>query len=329
MASELARATPAAPLAAPLQLDGDGARRLYDAWRAGRNANTLRAYEGALADLAGYLAERLERELSPQDALQELLRAGQGGANLAAIDWRANMLERKLSAGTIALRLSALKAAVKMARTLGLVSWGLEIPALKIEKYRDTSGPGLEGVQRIAAAARDRKDVIGARDRALLALLFVQGLRRGEAVSLDAEHVDLEGARIHVLGKGHTEREWVYVAPETAAALRAWLQVRPGPLEGPLLLGWSAVQEAPLGRLTGRGVAKIIARYGRKALGRHVRPHGLRHAAATVLLDLGLAWQEVASFTRHADPSTLRHYDDARKKRGATGARRLAELVKL
>jgi integrase/recombinase XerC len=314
---------------APLALDTDGAHRLREAFLAGRNANTRRAYAQTAADFAGYLSRRIGRTYGEAEALGELLRAGPGAANLVALEYRADLLARELAPGTVALRLSNLRAAVKLARTLGMVAWTLEVASPRVERYRDTSGPGVDAVRAMTEAVRSHEGVRAARDRALLALLYGQGLRRGEVVSLDVEHVDAAGARLSVLGKGKLEREWVHVTPAVLDVLQGWIAVHPSPRSGPLFLGWDATTGAPHGRLSGRAVAKLTNRYGMEAVGVPVRPHGLRHTAATALLDAGLSWAEVAGFTRHRDPSTLRHYDDNRAKRGATAARRLAELVRL
>jgi integrase len=339
--TSLTIAPPPGPLlAAALELDEEGVRRLRDAFLAARsNPNTRRAYAQTTADFAAYLGRRAGRSFDDAGALRELLAAGAGGANLVALQYRADLLERKLSSGTVGLRLSNLRAAVKLARTLGLVEWSLEVEAPRVERYRDTAGPGVAGVQAMADAARARTDVIGARDRALIAVLFFQGLRREEAANLDVEHVDFAGGRLSILRKGKLEREWVVAAPEALAALQGWLDVHPRNLDAslsdfedggpPLFLGWDATTRSPVGRLTGRGIAHIVARYGLRALGTGVRPHGLRHAAVTALLDLGMSWQEVAGFSGHADPSTLRHYDDNRTRRGSKAARKLGELVTL
>lgn len=318
-----------APLSVALALDVDGTRRLRDAFLAGRNGNTRRAYAQTAADFAGFLSRRAARVVDEGEAVRELLSHGAGPANLLALDYRADLLGRGLASGTVALRLSNLRALVKLARTTGMVEWTLEVAGVKVRRYRDTSGPGVEVVRAMAEHVRAGDGVRAARDRALLALLYGQGLRRAEAVSLDVEHADLAGGRIAVLGKGRTDREWVALSPAVAEALRAWVAVRPGPASGPLLLAWDGVRGGPAGRLSGRGVAKLTERWGLAAAGVKVRPHGLRHAAATALLDAGLEWAEVAGFTRHADPSTLRFYDDNRKRRGNRAAARLAELVTL
>jgi integrase len=328
-----------APLSSTPPGAAESARKLRAAFLAGRNGNTRRAYAQTAADFSAWLGRRAGRSFDEVEALGELIGAGAGGANLLALEYRADLLERELAPGTVALRLSNLRSAVKLARTLGLVTFTLEIQAVRVVRYKDTAGPGLAGVQAMADAARARTDIIGARDRALIAVLFFQGLRRGEVASLDVEHVDFPGLRISILGKGRLEREWVVAAPEALAALHAWLEVRRENLEvplpdphvdpQPLFLGFDAARRGPGGRLTGRGIAKVVRRYGLAALGTSVRPHGLRHAAATALLDLGMSWQDVAGFTRHSDPSTLRHYDDNRARRGSRAARRLGELVKL
>jgi integrase/recombinase XerC len=318
-----------APLSSPLTLDAHGARRLRDAFLAGRNENTRRAYAQTAADFAAFLSRRAGRHVSEAEAIHELLARGAGAANLLALDYRADLLGRDLASGTAALRVSNLRALVKLGRTIGMVEWTLEVASVKVRRYRDTSGPGVEVVRAIADHVRSRDGVRAARDRALLALLYGQGLRRAEAVGLDVEHVDLAGTRIAVLGKGRMEREWVALSPSVAEALRAWLAVRPGEAVGALLIGWDGVRGTVSGRLSGRGVAKLTARWGLAAAGERVRPHGLRHGAVTALLDAGLTWAEVAGFTRHADPSTLRFYDDNRKRRGNKAAARLAELVSL
>ncbi len=319
-----------APLSSALQLDADGMRRLRDAFLAGRNENTRRAYAQTAGDFAGFLSRRAGRTVEEPEAVRELLSHGSGAANLLALDYRADLMERGLSSGTVALRLSNLRALVKLARTTGVVEWTLEVASVKVRRWRDTEGPGLDVVRLLAAHVRAGADTVrAARDRALLALLYGQGLRRAEAVGLDVAHVDLAGGRLAVLGKGHTEREWVRLSPAVGEALAAWLAVRPGTPEGALLLGWSASTGQVGGRLSGRGVARLTARWGQDAAGVKVRPHGLRHTAATALLDAGTAHAEVAGFMRHADLTTLQRYDDNRKRRGNAAAARLAELVTL
>jgi integrase/recombinase XerC len=123
--------------------------------------------------------------------------------------------------------------------------------------------------------------------------LYTLGLRRAEAVGLDIADVDLAGGAVLVLGKG------------------------------PLFV---ALDRASKGhRLTGSAVYGIVRRLG-EAAGVRARPHGLRHAAISRLLDLTNGnVRAVQKFSRHASVQTVLRYDDNRADAGGGLARRLAE----
>jgi len=170
---------------------------LVEAFLAGRSPRTLEAYRQDLRDFARFL--KVE---TSEDAARLLLAHGKGPANETAHAYRADMLDRGLAPSTINRRLAALRSLTKMFRLL-----------------LDELG-GMVGVK-------------GTRDRALVRLLYDLGLRRGEAVGLDLEDVDLQAGTVSVLGKGRTEREYLTLPEPTKAALEAWVAVRgdsPGPL---------------------------------------------------------------------------------------------------
>jgi integrase/recombinase XerC len=101
-------------------------RQLVADFYAGRKESTLRAYQQALCDFALYLAVECA-----ESAARLFLSAGQGGANAIALRYRADMVERHLAASTINSRLSALRSLVQLARTVGLVSWSIEVRNVK------------------------------------------------------------------------------------------------------------------------------------------------------------------------------------------------------
>src|SRR5207253_11153764 len=105
-----------------------------------------------------------------------LLARGAGEANHLALTYKAHLLERKLTAATINRRLAALRSMVKLARTLGMISWTLEVESMKAEAYRDTRGPGRGGIMALLDALAGRTDAKGIRDRAILRCLFDLGL---------------------------------------------------------------------------------------------------------------------------------------------------------
>jgi len=283
---------------------GRGAE-LLEAWLAGRSPLTVEAYRRDLQDFTAYLGVD-----SPERATETLLGAGGGEANLVALRYRAALLERGLAPATVNRKLSALRSLVKVARLIGAVSFALDVENVRSEPYRDTRGPGADGYRAMLGALRGRQDSKGARDRAMLHLLFDLGLRRAEVVSLDLEHLDLSGGSVSVMGKGRRERVSLTLPGPTCEALAAWLTFR-GEEAGPLFTSLGKGGAAG-GRLTGRGLHKIVAAIGAQ-VGLSVWPHALRHAAITTALDLtGGDVRSVARFSRHLDVRVLARYDDNR-----------------
>jgi integrase/recombinase XerC len=211
---------------------------------------------------------------------------------------------------------------VRLAATLGLVPWRLELSGLKAEPYRDTRGPGQRGFLLLLDALGKRQDPKACRDRALLRLLFDLALRRGEAVSLNLEHVDLEAGSVAVLGKGRTARQLLTLPEPTAAALRSWIEAR-GTDPGPLFTNFDRACKGC--RLHGRSIARIIGELAIRAGLPRVRPHGLRHAAITYALDAtGGDVRRVQRYSRHRDLRTLNRYDDNRQDLAGQVARLVA-----
>ncbi|HET6922309.1 MAG TPA: tyrosine recombinase, partial [Anaeromyxobacteraceae bacterium] len=156
-------------------------------------------------------------------------------------------------------------------------------------------------------AAPDPRRPSGARDRAMLELLYAAGLRVSELVSLDLNQVDLESRVLRVRGKGSRER-LVPVGGPAARALRAWLA---GP-RARVLRGRSSrdLFVTPRGRrMTRQGFWRLLGRYARSAgIRRRFSPHTLRHAFATHLLAGGADLRAVQAMLGHADISTTQVY---------------------
>lgn len=259
---------------------------LVGAFFSGRNPRTLRAYRQDLEDFQGFT-----QTPSLQAAAALLTSQGPGPANGLALAYRASLQERSLAPATINRRLAALRSLVKLARVLGLVVWELEVEGMKAAAYRDTRGPGLDGFRKMLDFLGDSHDEKAVRDRAIVRLLFGMALRRGEVVSLDLAHLDLEGGRLSVMGKGRTQRESLTIPPKVLDSLQAWVEIR-GKHEGPL---FTAVDHCHRGH---------------------------RHAAITEALDRTNGnTRSVQRFSRHKKLETLSLYDDARQDLGGEIAR--------
>jgi len=300
----------------PQALESAPSRHLVGAFFSGRNARTLEAYRQDLETFRAFAGAG-----SLDEAAGLLLSRGHGEANALGLAYRAELLERGLAPSTVNRRLAALRSLVKLARTLGLVPWTLEVGGVKSEAYRDTRGPGRLGFRRLLDELDARTDAKAKRDRAAVRFLYDLALRRGEVVSLDLEDVDLEAGTVDVLGKGRTERTRLTLPEPTKEALRAWMEAR-GAEPGPLFLNFDRAGKG--GRLTGRSLHRIVKDLGLKA-GLEVRPHGLRHAAITEALDLLKGdVRKVQRFSRHRDLRTLNRYDDNREDLGGEVARLVA-----
>jgi integrase/recombinase XerC len=296
--------------------DAAAARQLIDDFYAGRKGTTLTAYRQALDDFSAFL----QADCS-STAAKWFLSAGQGGANAIVLRFRADMVQRDLAASTINTRLSAVRSLVKLARTAGLVNWSIEVSNVKSSTYRDTRGPGQNGVRQILGqASTHRSPAHAARDVALVRLMYDLGLRRGSVVAMDVGDVDLEADRVELTVKGQTDKQYRTLPTQTAEALRTWLEHR-GDDDGPLFINFHHSGKG--GRLTGRSVHRIVKRLGENA-GLAARPHGLRHSAITDALDKTNGdVRAVQKFSGHADVRTLMIYDDNRRDDGG----RVSKLV--
>lgn len=338
-------------------------KRILKAWSSGKSRNTLDAYSRDLADFASEngasAGEASALQANAAAAASILFGRGKHQALLLALEYRDRMLSRGLAPATINRRIAALRSLVGLGKMVGVIDWTLEIKAMRSESYRDTAGPGREAVSallkwlaveaknpmRLPSDDRRRRRLI--RDRAIIRLLFDLALRREEAVSLNMEHLDLNSRppTVAVMGKGRSERERLTLPAPTAAALKAWLDVRadcdtgeqsssiaasPAELDkfdAPVFVNYDPARKGL--RLTGRSVARVVEQWSTAALdGMKIRPHGLRHTAITAALDdTGGDVRKVREFSRHAKLETLLVYDDNLQDHAGDIAAGLAESV--
>jgi integrase/recombinase XerC len=301
-----------APVPAPTS-----GRGVVEAFLAGRTTRTLQAYTDDLRLWAAWLGPAV-----PVDAaVEQLLQASAGEAHRQVLAYRASMVERKLSSATINRRLAALRSLVRLARMLGLVVWSLEVPGLRLERMRDTRGPGVPAVRRMLRAAALQEPAKAARDTALLRLMFDLALRRAEVLAVDVADLDLERSAMWVWRKGKRERKLLSLPKATSVALTAWLEQR-GSAAGALFGNFDRSGKGG-GRLSGEGLYSVVQMLGAKAKAGRVRPHGLRHTAITRAMEeagrLGIPIEEVLAYSGHSKrslPLLLEYRDNLRDRQG-------------
>jgi len=160
---------------------------------------------------------------------------------------------------------------------------------------------------RSAADLADDDTPVGLRDVAMLELLYATGIRVGELVGLDVDDVDDERRVVRVFGKGRKERSVPYGTP-AGKAIDRWLAAgRPGlRVEGSgpaLFLGVRGR------RIDQRAVRELVHRRIADVPGApDIGPHGLRHTAATHLLEGGADLRSVQELLGHASLATTQLY---------------------
>jgi len=272
---------------------------------------TMRAYKKDLADFANHLA--FDGDLSKLEAVMVTWRQDQ--ANEIVLGYRNKLLEKKLAPSTINRRISAIRSMAKLGRTLGWLSWSIELKVLRTIPYRDTRGPGENAYQAVISKLERKTDAVSRRDLAIFRLLHDVALRLGEVAKLDFEHFDElhpEGPRLSVEGKGRRGiREWVSMPTAVASAIKRWLSSR-GRWSGALFTRLDNWVEDKRTRLSEKAIWKMVRARG-KSIGVVIRPHGLRHSAITTVLDVtGGDIRRAAKFARHSKTDVTMRYDDRR-----------------
>lgn len=267
--------------------------------------HTVRAYLGDLASMLEHAARLGHRRLDDLDL--RTLRS-----------WLANQQTRGRSRATMARRATAVRVFTAWAHRHGLIG---EDPGASLGSPKQArplpsalSAGEARTLLEAAATRADDGSPVGLRDVAVLELLYATGIRVGELCGLDVDDLDRERRVVRVLGKGRKERVVPYGVPADAA-LQRWLGVgRPRLLApgagGALFLG------ARGRRVDQRVVRQMVhARVADVPHAPDLGPHGLRHSAATHLLEGGADLRTVQELLGHASLATTQIYTHVSSER--------------
>ena len=201
------------------------------------------------------------------------------------------------------------------------------IPAVRLQvpKARRTLPSVLRQDQALDAMAAAKSgaqqgDPLALRDQLIVELLYATGIRVSELCGLDIDDVDRPRRLLRVLGKGNKQRTVPFGEP-AQAALTAWLtDGRPALAtadSGPaLLLG------ARGRRLDPRQARTVVHQTVAAVDGApDIGPHGLRHSAATHLLEGGADLRIVQELLGHSTLATTQLYTHVTRRATACGAR--------
>jgi integrase/recombinase XerC len=244
--------------------------------------------------------------------LDHLSRRGGGQVHdldLATLrSWLAQGRTKGHSRATTARHAASARSFTAWLRRAGLTPEDVGLRLVSPKAHRTLPGVlATDQARAVVESAAGAEEPVGLRDAVVLELLYASGIRVSELVGLDVDDIDRGRRLLRVLGKGSKERSVPYGVP-AERALDAWLtRGRPAlatPDSGPaLLLGLRGR------RLDAREVRRTVhaaaaATPGTPDLG----PHGLRHSAATHVLEGGADLRSVQELLGHASLATTQIY---------------------
>ena len=148
---------------------------------------------------------------------------------------------------------------------------------------------------------------VALRDAAVLELFYATGIRVSELCGLDPVHLDHGRRTVRVRGKGDKERT-VPVGVPALAAVDRWLAAG-RPALATAASGSALFLGVRGGRLDPRTARRIVHERLREAgATRDTGPHGIRHSAATHLLEGGADLRSVQEILGHSSPATTQIY---------------------
>ncbi len=216
----------------------------------------------------------------------------------------AKLKEKNYAVNTIARTLMGLKTFFRFLHREKIVAEDvaktLEAPKLRQGLPTILSEEEVE----ILLAAPDKNTFVGARDRAILELLYASGLRVSELCSLDI--YDVDDTFVRVKGKGNKER-LVPLGKSALAAIDSFLLHFRSHYE-------SDREKALFVTIKGKRIHRVeiwkqLKAYAKKmGIAKEISPHSLRHTFATHLLDHGAPIRVIQEMLGHSSINSTNRY---------------------
>ena len=268
----------------------------------GRSSHTVRAYQGDLERVAEFAHEQKQ---------------GFNSMTLGFLkEWAAAERASGVSSSTVARRAACVRSFTSWCHESGLlktdVGLGLRVaPAHQklpgVLKQQEAKSLLDSSLANVSDATNQTRRAVALRDWAMLELLYASGVRISELVGLDTGSVDFHSRTLRVLGKGNKQRTVPFGKP-AEMALKTYLdEARPA------LQNQSSKKAMFLGargaridvRTARRCVTQALTRFGPTDVS---GPHGLRHSAATHMLEGGADLRAVQELLGHSSLDTTQRY---------------------
>src|SRR5687768_17474079 len=225
-------------------------------------------------------------------------------------EFLAYLYGQNYTKSTTARKLATLRSFYKFLIKRGLVSVNpLSTIRTPKQEKRLPKCLDLEQVQKLLEAPGDA-DVLSARDRAMLEVLYSSGIRVSELVELEMSDLDLQEGVLRVRGKGRKDR-LTPIGSQAIKALQRYFELRAAESRGqnvtnaPAQVFLNKHGEALSTRSVRRKLDKYLVQAG---LDPGISPHTLRHSFATHLLNNGADLRSVQELLGHQSLSTTQIY---------------------
>jgi len=223
---------------------------------------------------------------------------------------------------TVNTMLSALRGTLENAWKLNQMSAEDYHKAASVENVKHTTNPAgrdlanhevlaLLSTCNINAQNRSRKDT---RDAAIIALLWMTGMRRSEAVGLTLADYDRDNGELKIVGGKGRKNRTVYIANTPRMLLERWLLVRGGH-DGAIFERIRRGDTHMVGEgISAQAIYDLLKSRGQDAGLRDFSPHDLRRTTIGEMLDRGIDMSTVANIVGHSSTDTTKRYDRRGKR---------------
>ena len=257
------------------------------------SVHTVLAYQKDIQSFSAFLKKQFELD-TPKDATMEMVRS-----------WIVDLMDRKLSPGSVNRKISSLKAYYNYLLKLGIIE---KTPMQNIHSLkRGSSLPVYVDQDKMHTLLNEMlpgDDFAALRDRIVILILYATGIRLSELLTLKTSSVDFAGNRLKVIGKRNKERI-IPFSEKMKEEMQAYIKVKEKTF--PMVGEWLVV--------TNKGekaYPKLIYRIVHTALTGYTAtrksPHVLRHTFATHLMNNGASLNAIKDLLGHVDLSATQIY---------------------
>lgn len=308
ISSSLAQSPPAEKVVSPL------VRQFLDYLKLEKHFSdyTGKSYGADLAQFAMFLSGEIgASHSSPRSAEHSALTLDEKFIRCEPITVReflAYLYAQNYTKSTTARKLATLRSFYKFAIRRGLLTTHpLSTIRTPKQEKRLPKCLDLEQVQKLMDAPGDA-DILAARDRAMLEVLYSSGIRVSELVELEMTDIDLQEGVLRVRGKGRKDR-LTPIGSQAIRAIQKYFEMRAMDIKSQTRPSPRVFLNKHGSSLSTRSVRRKLDKYLVTAgLDPGISPHTLRHSFATHLLNNGADLRSVQELLGHQSLSTTQVY---------------------